>query len=647
MQGLTSVNGLASGLQTDEIISRILQIERRPIRQFQARQEALRARLDAFQQANTRLAALKEAADQLALSSFFHGHSVTSSQTTVVTASGDSGAAPGDYVITVESVARAHQILSQSYGDLDSTRLGTGTLTLTAAGKTTTIEVDATNNTLAGLRDAINAANSNVRASIVQDGDSSYRLLIASKETGTAHALTVTSTLSEGTAPTFADLQTAQDAQVKLGSGTGAVTVTRSTNTVRDLIPGVTLKLLTASPETPVTITVSQDTKKIQEGVQKLVDQYNNLVEFLNQQFKYDAESKKGGTLLDSYALQSVQNHLAQIVAGAVSGLAGSGLPQLGVTMGADGKLSLDAAMLESKLASDPDSVRQTLALTATSTHGGVQFVSTGAKTRVDGTAYAVEITQAARQARVTAGAAQTQALAADETLTVNGVSITLTAGMTQAQIIQAINARAVETGVRATATGADGTGTGNYLTLTSTGYGSAARVSVVSSRSNAQNDSSGIGNVVATAASPAGENGAGTGQVGLDVIGTINGEAATGAGQLLTGNAGNANTDGLRLRITADTPGSLGTIRIFSGIAYAIQQTIERLTDTENGPVQVEKNSLDQRIQDLQQIIDARELMIRRREEMLRNRFNQLEEALSRFQTQSLYLSNQLRSLR
>lgn len=647
MQGLTSVNGLASGLQTDEIISRILQIERRPIRQFQARQEALRARLDAFQQANTRLAALKEAADQLALPSFFRGHSVTSSQTTVVTASGDSGAAPGDYVITVESVARAHQILSQSYGDLDSTRLGTGTLTLTAAGKTTTIEVDATNNTLAGLRDAINAANSNVRASIVQDGDSSYRLLIASKETGTAHALTVTSTLSEGTAPTFADLQTAQDAQVKLGSGTGAVTVTRSTNTVRDLIPGVTLKLLTASPETPVTITVSQDTKKIQEGVQKLVDQYNNLVEFLNQQFKYDAESKKGGTLLDSYALQSVQNHLAQIVAGAVSGLAGSGLPQLGVTMGADGKLSLDAAMLESKLASDPDSVRQTLALTATSTHGGVQFVSTGAKTRVDGTAYAVEITQAARQARVTAGAAQTQALAADETLTVNGVSITLTAGMTQAQIIQAINARAAETGVRAMATGADGTGTGNYLTLTSTGYGSAARVSVVSSRSNAQNDSSGIGNVVATAASPGGENGAGTGQVGLDVIGTINGEAATGAGQLLTGNAGNANTDGLRLRITADTPGSLGTIRIFSGIAYAIQQIIERLTDTENGPVQVEKNSLDQRIQDLQQIIDARELMIRRREETLRNRFNQLEEALSRFQTQSLYLSNQLRSLR
>src|SRR5205823_11756951 len=128
-------------------------------------------------------------------------------------------AAPGDYVVSVQSLARAHQVVSQGYGDIGTTTIGTGTFTITAAGQSTTIQVDSSNNTLGGLRDAINRANTNVQASIVQDGDASYRLMISSKQTGTANALTINSTLSGGTDPTFNDLQTAKDARVTLGSG--------------------------------------------------------------------------------------------------------------------------------------------------------------------------------------------------------------------------------------------------------------------------------------------------------------------------------------------------------------------------------------------------------------------------------------------
>ena len=124
-------------------------------------------------------------------------------------------------------------------------------------------------------------------------------------------------------------------------------------------------------------------------------------------------------------------------------------------------------------LETDPDSVAQVFALTTKSTHAAVRFVSAGSKTVLDGTAYSVNITQVAAQARVTAGVTQTTALQSNETLTINGVTFTLTAGMSQNEVIAAINARSSATHVMASATGSDGTGVGSYLTLLSTGYGS------------------------------------------------------------------------------------------------------------------------------------------------------------------------------
>src|SRR5206468_3274546 len=191
----------------------------------------------------TRLLAIRDAVSDLATSSFFSQRTATSSKSDVLTATAATGATAGDYVVSVESLARAHQEMTQSFADIDSTTVGSGTLTLTAGGKTTTVTVDSSNNTLRGLRDAINAANGTVRASIIQDGDASFRLMISSKETGTANAITLNSTLSGGTTPTFTDLQAAQDAKVKLGDGPNAITVVRGTNAVQDLIPGVTLNL--------------------------------------------------------------------------------------------------------------------------------------------------------------------------------------------------------------------------------------------------------------------------------------------------------------------------------------------------------------------------------------------------------------------
>lgn len=643
MAGTTSIGGVLSGMQTEELIKKIVDLERKPIERLELQQASLKTKMSAYQEVNTRLNALEEAAAELSLSSFFSSRTVTVSDDRAMTATAELGATPGEYSVTVDTVARAHQVRSQSYASLDSASLGTGTLSITAGGQTTTIAVDSSNNTLSGIRTAINNANTNIRASIIQDGDSSYRLLISSKSTGTANALTIHSTLSGGTDPVFADLQPAQDAQIRLGSGADAITVTRSTNAVRDLIPGVTLNLLKADPDTPLTVSVGQDTTKIVAGVQKLVDQYNNAVEFLNAQSKFDLDSGTSGALLGDQTLRNVQAELADLFSQGVGGLSGLDPADVGIETTGTGKLSLNALTLQEKLETDPESVRQLFALTANSTHTGVQFVSAGQDSVAAGTAFAVEITQAARQARVTAGAALSAPLDADETLTVNGVEIQLTSGMTQSEVIQAINARSSETKVTVSGTAADGTGTGDTLTFTTAAYGSKASVSIVSSRSSGSGSTSGIGNVAATHASPGGESGSGTGDVGLDVAGTINGEPATGAGQMLTGNDGNAHTGGLRLRITAGTTGPLGTVALYEGVARAGERILNRLTDLVDGPIIGEQESLEQRIKDLQEIITKREEAITRKEEALRRQFNAMEAALAEFEGQAQYLQSSL----
>src|SRR5205807_1557431 len=85
-QGTTAVSGLISGLQTDSIISQMMQLEQKGIQQYQTQQDTLKAQLAAYQEANTRLAAVGDAAGQLASSFLFDSRTAASSNTAVLNA---------------------------------------------------------------------------------------------------------------------------------------------------------------------------------------------------------------------------------------------------------------------------------------------------------------------------------------------------------------------------------------------------------------------------------------------------------------------------------------------------------------------------------------------------------------------------------
>jgi flagellar hook-associated protein 2 len=294
----------------------------------------------------------------------------------------------------------------------------------------------------------------------------------------------------------------------------------------------------------------------------------------------------------------------------------------------------LDSGAFAVALASKPDQVAQVFAALGRPSHADVVYLSSTVDTQPSGAAgWEVQITQAAAQARLTGGVAQTSPLAADETLTIRGIPISLTASMTQEEVVSAINAQSAQTGVLASATGAGGTGVGTYLTLTRVAYGSAHHVDAVSTASNqGGEDTSGMGAVAVSDESPAGEGGLGAGAVGTDVQGTIGGEAATGSGQILTGAAGSPK--GLALLVKATAPGSYGSVVFTVGAAEAAFRVALSATDA---------TSIADLIANMDEQIGRLQASADREIQRMRTAFARMETALGRFQAQNQYLAGQI----
>ena len=152
----------------------------------------------------------------------------------------------------MERLAYAHQMATTStYADYDTTTFGEGTITLQVGeGDEVEIAIDSSNNTLEGIKNAINQADAGVQASIVKVSEG-YKLLLASETTGEAGEISITSALTEGGAilSSFDTIQPAQNARIVLGSGSSALVYESSSNVITDFLPGVTLNLKAVSTE--------------------------------------------------------------------------------------------------------------------------------------------------------------------------------------------------------------------------------------------------------------------------------------------------------------------------------------------------------------------------------------------------------------
>jgi flagellar hook-associated protein 2 len=170
----------------------------------------------------------------------------------------------------------------------------------------------------------------------------------------------------------------------------------------------------------------------------------------------------------------------------------------------------------------------------------------------------------------------------------------------------------------------------GSHLILTHNGYGSSSTFTISESAAAG-------GNKLWTSGDQTVNN-------GVDVAGTINGEAATGAGQILTGNDDEANVDGLVIKYTGTTTGAdIGSVTVTLGVAELFDRQLFNITDSYVGYVGFKQDSLQDKINDLDTQIEDMEARLDRKLENMINQFVAMEMALSALQSQSQWLTGQL----
>jgi flagellar hook-associated protein 2 len=766
MSGFQSIDGLMSGLNTTEIINAIMEYERRPAVLMEQEQALRTQEMTTFKALSAKLLALQTSITGLNSESSFSQASISVSDEQFLTATADGLVGAGTYSLNILSLAQNHQIASHGFDDPSHSVMGTGTITIALGDDSpTTLTIDADNNSLVGIKEAINEAKVGITATIINDGSDSkpYRLILTGDETGQKNNISITSALSgglnldfdttsfdnpemvnfsdhatsrvslgatanytgdvnktytftiagsgtqtvgtgnitidwsdgvdsgsivvsqadteivgpDGLKLSFADgdlvagdtfqvstfaplLQQASDARVSMGSSVGGASplvVSSSTNQIEDLISGLTIELkgLTTEASGPVIIKTGLNTSGVMQKIESFITAYNNVKAFIDDQNTYDPEAEEGGVLLGDLTLMRIQSRLTQMISSPVPGLDKSmnTLSSIGIRTGLNGQISLkESSKLSQALEKDFEAVLRLFVDGGSSDNDAISFLSTSTEVE-GGSEFAVNITQAATHGYFQ-GAKLTDPALSNITLTdtsnvmklrIDGIvseNIVLsarkyTSGEDLAGELQTrINADDKIGKLGVTVEWVDLGGEG-YLKMTSATYGTSSKVETITS-------------ITDTAYSALGMASGTTVHHGKDVAGTINGESATGKGQVLTGDENNETTAGLKLKITLTESqlgiGDEGTVLITRGFASVFKETLDSITKTGNGVIARKTNGLQGQVDNIaSQIRELDERLALRRESLIK-KWGELEMILSQLQTEQAFLSSQLSNI-
>ena len=350
--------GVGSGLDLESILESLEESKTASLLDpITTQEESVEAEISAYGTLTSALDKLQTAAAALADSSLYEALTTSISGSGVsVTTSSD--AVAGSYSIEVTQLAQAQSLATSGISDTSST-LGTGTLTLqVGSSDAVSITLDSSNNTLSGLRDAINAADAGVTATLVNDGsDTPYRLVLTSNSTGTQSEISVSyssddsSDLATSLFNGMTETVEAKDAQLTING----ISITSQSNTVSGALQGVTLNL--SAVGSSQTLTITRDTDKIIDAINDFVDAYNSFASTVDTLTAYDADSGSAGELLGDSTTRRISTELASDLYSQIGSGTFSYLSQLGIGLESDGTLSIDDDTLESALNDNLDAV--------------------------------------------------------------------------------------------------------------------------------------------------------------------------------------------------------------------------------------------------------------------------------------------------
>jgi len=370
---MISVPGVGSGLDINSIVESLVAAEGNAKTALLANKSSeTQAEITAFGSLKSILAVFLNSATKLKTASTYAASSATSAAPSVYTATTSGSVAAGVYSIEVRDYAEAQKLLTTAYADED-TVVGTGTLTISTGSDSFDVTINSDNNTLAGIRNAINDAtdNTGVSATIVNVDDGAggtvAKLILSSNETGTANALTITvsdddlnDTDSSGLSAFYYDtadvttpeqltqINAAIDAEIYIDGQK----VLSSSNTVVDAIQGVTLTLLKEDVGNVHDLTIATDTAEIKNNIELFVSNYNSTISYMKNVTAFDVENNSVGILIGDATIRNLSNQIRSQINQTVTGISGSftTLVDLGITSSSNGTLTIDDSKLDNAL---------------------------------------------------------------------------------------------------------------------------------------------------------------------------------------------------------------------------------------------------------------------------------------------------------
>jgi len=516
-----------------------------------------------------------------------------------------------------------------------------------------TVTLDAKDQSLQGIRDAINKANIGVTATIVSDGGTNpYHLVVTSNKTGEKSAMKIGVNGADNADPdpAIAALMGYDPAGVQgLTQTSGAqntkltmngIEVTSTSATVTDAVQGVSLDVATLGSST---LTVSKDTSTVADAINGFVKAYNTLNTTIAGLTSYNAATKTGGALQGDSSVRAIQSQLRRQLGASVEGLGGklTNLSQVGIAFQKDGSLSVDSTKLNTAITNNFSDIGGLFAAMGSASDGGISFDKSSAATKPG--EYAVQIDKMATQGKVSSTKeliGSTKILANTTwTVTLNQTvpsteakvqNVSIPAGTYDNTQLAAVLRAAINGNSKFAASGdsVEASVEGGKLTLSSSKYGELSNVSIAGVTGSPVSDVFGTPDV----------------SKGSDVAGTIGGVAATGNGQTLTA-AGGSPAEGVQLTIKTGGTGDRGSVTFSQGYAYQLTN----LSTSFTGKGSILQSKTDGLNVSIKSVADQRDKFSERLtaiEARYRAQFTALDTMLSSMQSTQSYLTQQLAAI-
>ena len=666
--GLSS-SGIGSNLDINSIVTQLMAVEGRKLTTLQGQEASYQAKVSAFGQVKSAFASFQSAVSSLSTVQQFQATNATASDPAVLSAKAGASAAPGAYALEVSKLAQAQKLVAAGQAST-TTSIGTGTITFEfgtiagpkdgtgeytapvkdpATGKytsavfnasgvdTKSVTIGPNSGSLAGIRDAINAAKMGVSATIVNDGGAlPNRLVLTNTVTGAASSMKITVSGDTGGALSslldhdpatpvqhLSETMAAQDAQMTIDG----LPVKKSSNSISDVIAGVTLNLSKTNVGAPTTVTVARDTASVVAAVNKFVSAYNAINKTFSDASAYDPTTKTAAILNGDSSIRGAQAQLRAVMAAPVGGNYGafSRLSEVGVSFQKDGTLALDSTKLNKALESNFSDVAGLFAAAGKATDSLASYATATSDTKAG--AYGLNVTALATQTTVAGNGLPALSYAdGANTLSLN------------------INGKAGDIKLGGPYQDADALALDLQSRINgSTAFGGAVmKVQAVGGKINITSDSYGGSSAfTVNGAAYAALFGAGaTLTSGKDIEGTINGLTAKGNGRLLVAQEGNAK--GLQVSVTGGATGDRGMINFSRGYASQFSAMSDAFVG-QSGSFSARMDGLNASINSLSKQQTAEKSRLTDKEAALRKQFTALDVQISKLNSTSSYLTQQL----